>query len=170
MSTELPKQEYLALPLDFCYFDRTRYDKLKKVLPTEILSFRKLEGGFLRVHFTTREESASEARRPRGPAGESNKMSKSDSGGEKERTHLLWIRLLEFNGKKYVQYRCDCKYFDYRQLRVAKRLFDRQELEGEQVVVVPPQAFDQHRAIFNLDKHAFVALTELLQIQIPVTV
>ena len=144
------KKEYLALPIDHCFFDRTRYDKLYSELPTEILSFRKFDKGLLRVHFTTKEHT---------------KGKESES-----REHLLWIQLLELDGKKYVKYCCDCKYFDYRQLRVAKRLFGLQEIENSLVAVVDPKSFAENKKLFNIDKHAFIALKELLKIAIQISI
>jgi len=171
MTLETNKREYLALPLAFCYFDRTRYDRLKKELPTEIISFRKYDHGLLRVHFSTREvgERATAGKVSMPSSRKTPAREEPRTEGE-ERFHLLWIQLVELEGTSYVKYRCDCKYFEFRQLRVARRLFDRREVAGELLVVVQPQAFEHTKGLFNLDKHAFLALHELLNVQIPVTV
>ncbi len=144
------KKEYLALPIDHCFFDRTRYDKLYSELPTDILSFRKFDNGLLRVHFTTKEQT---------------KGKESES-----REHLLWIHIIEIEEKKYVKYCCDCKYFDYRQLRVAKRLFGLQEIENDLVAVVDSKSFAENKKLFNIDKHAFIALKELFKIAIQISI
>lgn len=144
------KKEYLALPIDYCFFDRARYDRLYSELPTEILSFRRFDKGLLRVHFTTKEQI---------------KGKESES-----REHLLWIQLIEIEGKKHVKYCCDCKYFDYRQLRVAKRLFGLQEIDTDLVAVVDPKIFADNKKLFNIDKHAFIALKELFKLAIPISI
>ncbi len=147
--SDVNKREYIALPLDICYFDRERYDMMRSELPTEIVSFRKYENGLMRIHFSTKEKTKE---------------------GVNERQHLLWIQIIELKNHKYVKYRCDCKYFDYRQLRIAKRLFGLQELDNDLVVVVDPKAFTQQKKLFNIDKHAFIALQEMFNIQIQISI
>lgn len=144
------KKEYLALPVDYCFFDRTRYDKLNSELPTDIVSFRKFDNGLLRVHFTTKQQA-------KGKENES-------------RQHLLWIQIIESGGKKYAKYCCDCKYFEFRQLRQAKRLFGLQEIDNDLVAVVDPNSFAENKKLFNIDKHAFIALKELFHIPVPLVV
>ncbi|HUU79642.1 MAG TPA: hypothetical protein VMX55_14955 [candidate division Zixibacteria bacterium] len=144
------KREYIALPLDLCYFDRARYDKLYADLPTEIVSYRKYENGLMRILFSTKEEL---------------------KGKEiSERQHLLWIQLLEIKGKQYVKYCCDCKYFEFRQLRIAKRLFDFQEIENDLVVIIDSKSYSNNKNLFNIDKHAFLALKERFKIQIQISI
>ena len=149
LKSDLNKREYIALPLDYCYFDRTRYEKLHQELPTEIVSFRKFDTGVIRVLFETKT---------------------LDKDKVDIRIHLLWIQLIAINKKEYVKYCCDCKYFDYRQLRPAKRLFELQLLNNDLLIIVDPKTFSVNRELFNLDKHAFLALKELFKIQIPISI
>jgi hypothetical protein len=144
------KREYLALPLDLCYFDRGRYDKMQDELPTDIVSYRKYPNGMLRARFVTKEQE---------------KGSKPV-----ERNHLLWIQLIEIDDLKYVKYRCDCKYFDYRQFRPAKRTFGTREIDDDIVIVVDPDAFVQQKKLFNIDKHAFLALEELFDHHVQISI
>ena len=148
--SDVNKREFIALPIDYCYFDRKRYDKLHSDLPTEIISYRKYENGLMRVHFSTK--STEKGKEP------------------EERQHLLWIQLIEIDKAQYVKYRCDCKYFEYRQLRVAKRLFDLQEINNDLCAVVDPKSFDEQKRLFNIDKHAFLALHELFNIHIQISI
>ena len=148
--SEINKREYIALPLELCYFDRARYDKLNTGLPTEIISFRKYENGLMRILFTTKEISKSKE--------------------TIERQHLLWIQLIEIKGKEYVKYCCDCKYFEYRQLRPAKRLFDFQEINNDLVFVIESKSYNDNQKLFNIDKHAFIALKERFKKQIQISI
>ena len=149
--SDVNKREYLALPLDYCYFDRARFDKLRSDLPTDIVSYRKFDNGLHRILFSTKEIT-------------------KDKVEEDERQHLLWIQIIEIKGTKYVKYRCDCKYFDYRQIRPAKREFQLQEIDNDLIAVVEPKAFSTHKKLFNLDKHAFIALQEMFNIQIQISI
>ncbi|MHA1211281.1 MAG: hypothetical protein ACTSSH_02360 [Candidatus Heimdallarchaeota archaeon] len=150
--SDVKKREYIALPVDLCYFDRARFDKIRSDMPTEIISYRKYDNGLLRIHFSTKT------------------IGKGSDAESEERQHLLWIQLLEIKGKQYVKYRCDCKYFDYRQLRIAKRLFGLEKIDNDLVAVVDPKAFFQHKKLFNIDKHAFIALQERFNIQIQISI
>ncbi|MFW9923835.1 MAG: hypothetical protein ACFFDW_11170 [Candidatus Thorarchaeota archaeon] len=148
--SDVNKREFIALPIDYCYFDRIRYDKLQSELPTEIISYRKYENGPMRILFATKE---------------------IEKGKEIiERNHLLWIQLMEIDGKKFVKYCCDCKYFDYRQIRPAKRLVDLVELDSDLVAILNSKDFTKNKAIFNIDKHAFLALKELFKIAIQISI
>ena len=148
--SDVNKREFIVLPIDYCYFDRNRYDKLQSDLPTEIISYRKYDNGLMRVHFSTK--SIEKGKEP------------------EERQHLLWIQILVLNKKQHVKYRCDCKYFEFRQLRVAKRWFDFQEINNDLCLVVDPKSFDEQKKLFNIDKHAFLALHELFNIQIQISI
>ncbi|MCK5047460.1 MAG: hypothetical protein KAS22_12820, partial [Candidatus Heimdallarchaeota archaeon] len=68
--SDLNKREFIALPLDLCFFDRKRFDKLRTDTPLEIISYRKYDKGLIRTHF----------------------LSKTLEKGEEtdEREHLLW--------------------------------------------------------------------------------
>jgi len=144
------KREYLALPLELCYFDRGRYDKMQNELPTNIVSYRKYPNGMIRVRFVTKEQE--EGSKP------------------VERGHLLWIQLINIDGEKFVKYRCDCKYFDYRQLRPAKRAYGTREINDDLVIVVDPDSFVQQKMLFNIDKHAFLALGELFDHHVQISI
>lgn len=148
--SDLNKREYIALPLDFCFFDRKRFDKLRTDSPLEIVSYRKYDTGLIRTHF----------------------VSKTIEQGKEtdEREHLLWIHLLDIDGKKHVMYRCDCKYFEYRQLRPAKRLFELQEIDNFLCAVVPSKSFAEQKKLFNIDKHAFLALQELFNHHVQISI
>jgi hypothetical protein len=148
--SELNKREYIALPLDLCYFDRKRYDKLRTDTPLEIISYRKYDSGLVRSHFVTKTIE---------------KGKETD-----EREHLLWIKLLDIDGKHHVMYRCDCKYFEYRQLRPAKRLFDLEDIDGFLCAVIPSKSYADLEKLFNIDKHAFLALQELFDHHIQISI
>ena len=147
---DLNKREFIALPLDHCYLDRKRYDKLNADLPTEIVSFRKYDNGLTRVLFSTKEILKGKE--------------------EEERNHLLWIQLIDIKNKQYVKYRCDCKYFEYRQLRPAKSFLESKELANDLVYILEPKLFAVNKKLFNIDKHAFIALTELFKINIQISI
>ena len=148
--SDLNKREYIVLPLDLCFFDRNRFDKLQNDTPLEIISYRKYDKGLIRTHF----------------------VSKTIEKGEEteEREHLLWIKLLEIKGKKHVMYCCDCKYFEYRQLRPAKRLLELEEINGLLCAVVPAKSFEDLKKLFNIDKHAFLALQELFDYHVQISI
>ena len=148
--SEVKKKEYIALPLELCYFDRERYDKLNSDLPTEIISFRKYENGLMRILFSTKEITKSKE--------------------TTERQHLLWIQIIDIKGKEYVKYCCDCKYFEYRQLRPAKRLFDLQEINNDLVAIIDSKSYNDNQKLFNIDKHAFIALKERFKKQIQISI
>jgi hypothetical protein len=145
------KREYLALPLDLVYINRARYDKMEKDLQTKIVSYRKYPNGLFRVMFVTTEH---------------------EKGEVEERQHLLWIQIIQIDGRKYVKYRCDCKYFEYRQLRSAKRMFDIQEIDNDLVVVVDihSREFQEYEKLFNIDKHAFLALKEMFDFNVEISI
>ena len=148
--SDVNKREYIALQLDLCYFDRGRFDRLDDELPTDVVSYRKYDNGQLRVLFSTKEQTK--------------------SGDFEERNHLLWIQLIEIDDVRYVKYRCDCKYFDYRLLRPAKRKFGLKELDGDLCVIVDPKSFVENKKLFNIDKHAFLALKELFNIHVQISI
>ena len=148
--SDVNKREYIALQLDLCYFDRGRFDRLDDELPTDVVSYRKYDNGQLRVLFSTKEQTK--------------------SGDFEERNHLLWIQLIEIDDVRYVKYRCDCKYFDYRLLRPAKRKFGLQKLSGDLCVIVDPKSFVENKKLFNIDKHAFLALKELFNIHVQISI
>jgi hypothetical protein len=148
--SDVNKREYIALQLDHCYFDRGRFDRLDDELPTDIVSYRKYDNGQLRALFSTKE--------------------KTKSGDFEERNHLLWIHLIEIDGEQYVKYRCDCKYFDYRLLRPAKRKFGLKELNGDLCAIVDSKSFAENKKLFNIDKHAFLALKELFNIHVQISI
>jgi len=147
--SDVNKREYLTIPLDLCYFDRERYDKLQTDLPTEILSYRKYDKAFYRILFLTK--------------------ATTKSGKETERQHLLWIGLMDIAGKQYVKYRCDCQYFEYKQLRPAKKTFGVKEVQNELLVIVDPKKYEENEKLFNIDKHAFIALQEMFNIHIQIS-
>ncbi len=148
--SDLNKREFIALPLDLCFFDRKRFDKLRTDTPLEIISYRKYDNGLIRTHF----------------------LSKTLEKGEEtdEREHLLWIKTIDIDGKKHVMYRCDCKYFDYRQLRPAKRVFELQEISNSLCVVIPSKSYTELKKLFNIDKHAFLALQELFNHHVQISI
>ncbi len=148
--SDLNKREFIALPLDLCFFDRKRFDKLRTDTPLEIISYRKYDNGLIRTHF----------------------LSKTLEKGEEtdEREHLLWIQIIDIAGKKHVMYRCDCKYFEYRQLRPAKRMFDLQEISNSLCVVIPSKSYTELKKLFNIDKHAFLALQELFNHHVQISI
>jgi len=148
--SDLNKREFIALPLDLCFFDRKRFDKLRTDTPLEIISYRKYDNGLIRTHF----------------------LSKTLEKGEEtdEREHLLWIQIIDVDGKKHVMYRCDCKYFEYRQLRPAKRMFDLQEISNSLCVVIPSKSYTELKKLFNIDKHAFFALQELFNHHVQISI
>ena len=148
--SDLNKREYIALPLDLCYFDRKRFDKLRTDTPLEIVSYRKYDSGLIRTLFVTKTIE---------------KGKETD-----EREHLLWIQLIDIDGKKHVMYRCDCKYFEYRQLRPAKRMFDFQEISNSLCVVIPSKSYTELKKLFNIDKHAFLALQELFNHHVQISI
>ena len=148
--SDVNKREFIALQLDLCYFDRVRFDRLDEELPTDVVSYRKYENGQLRVLFSTKEATK--------------------SGEFEERNHLLWIQLIEIDGIQFVKYRCDCKYFEYRQLRPVKRLFDLEEIDGFLCAVVPSKSFVDQKKLFNIDKHAFLALQELFNFHVQLSI
>ena len=148
--SDVNKREYIALQLDLCYFDRGRFDRLDDELPTDVVSYRKYDNGQLRVLFSTKEQTK--------------------SGDFEERNHLLWIQLIEIDDVRYVKYRCDCKYFDYRLLRPAKRNFGLKELGGDLCVIVDSKSFVENKKLFNIDKHAFLALKELFNIHVQISI
>jgi hypothetical protein len=118
-------------------------------LPMKIISYRKFETGMLRVIFVTKDLEEEEI---------------------EERQHLLWIQLIEIEGRTYVKHRCDCKYFDYRLFRPARRLFGEQNIDGDIVVVVDPMTFVQQKKLFNIDKHAYLALKELFKYNVQIDI
>jgi hypothetical protein len=138
MTEAVKTREYLALPIELCYFDRKRFDELEATHPTKILSYRRFDNGMLRVLFSTVAEKE-----------------------EESREHLLWIQIVEIDGEEYVKYRCDCKYFEYRQFRPAKRAFKMQKIEGDSTIVVPSATYQAFKKLFKLDKHCFIALQKL---------
>ena len=148
--SDLNKREFIALPLDLCFFDRKRFDKLRTDTPIEIISYRKYDNGLIRALF----------------------LSKTLEKGKEtdEREHLLWIQTIDIDGKKHVMYRCDCKYFEYRQLRPAKRMFDLQEISNSLCVVIPSKSFTELKKLFNIDKHAFLALQELFNHHVQISI
>ncbi len=148
--SDLNKREFIALPLDLCFFDRKRFDKLRTDTPLEIISYRKYDNGLIRTHF----------------------LSKTLEKGEEtdEREHLLWIQIIDIDGKKHVMYRCDCKYFEYRQLRPAKRMFDLQEISNSLCVVIPSKSYTELKKLFNIDKHAFLALQEMFNHHVQISI
>lgn len=148
--SDLKKREFIALPLDLCFFDRKRFDKLRTDSPLEIISYRKYDNGLIRIHF----------------------LSKTLEKGKEtdEREHLLWIQIIDIDGKKHVMYRCDCKYFEYRQLRPAKRMFDFQEISNSLCVVIPSKSYTELKKLFNIDKHAFLALQELFNHHVQISI
>ncbi len=148
--SDLNKREFIALPLDLCFFDRKRFDKLRADSPLEIISYRKYDNGLIRIHF----------------------LSKTLEQGKEtdEREHLLWIQIIDIDGKKHVMYRCDCKYFEYRQLRPAKRMFDLQEISNSLCVVIPSKSYTELKKLFNIDKHAFLALQELFNHHVQISI
>ena len=148
--SDLNKREFIALPLDLCFFDRKRFDKLRTDTPLEIISYRKYDNGLIRAHF----------------------LSKTLEKGEEtdEREHLLWIQIIDIDGKKHVMYCCDCKYFEYRQLRPAKRMFDFQEISNSLCVVIPSKSYTELKKLFNIDKHAFLALQELFNHHVQISI
>ena len=148
--SDVNKREYIALQLDLCYFDRARFDRLDEELPTDIVSYRKYDNGQLRVLFSTKEQTK--------------------SGDFEERNHLLWIHLIEIDEVQYVKYRCDCKYFEYRLLRPAKRNFVLREFGGDLCALVKSETFVENKKLFNIDKHAFLALKELFNIHVQISI
>jgi len=148
--SDVNKREYIVVQLDHCYFDRTRFDRLDDELPTDVISYRKYDNGQLRVLFSTKEPTK--------------------SGEFEERNHLLWIQLFELKGVQYVKYRCDCKYFDYRLLRPAKRKFGLKEIDGDLCAIVDSKSFVENKKLFNIDKHAFLALKELFNIHVQISI
>lgn len=148
--SDVNKREYLALQLDLCYFDRARFDRLDEELPTDIVSYRKYDNGLLRVLFSTKDPTK--------------------DGKFEERSHLLWIQLIEIEGVQYIKFRCDCKYFDYRLLRPAKRKFGLKEVNDDLCAIVDPKSFVENKKLFNIDKHAFLALKELFNIHIQISI
>lgn len=148
--SDLKKREFIALPLDLCFFDRKRFDKLRTDSPLEIISYRKYDNGLIRILF----------------------LSKTLEKGKEtdEREHLLWIQIIDIDGKKHVMYRCDCKYFEYRQLRPAKRMFDLQEISNSLCVVIPSKSYTELKKLFNIDKHAFLALQELFNHHVQISI
>lgn len=148
--SDLNKREFIALPLDLCFFDRKRFDKFRTDSPLEIISYRKFDNGLIRTHF----------------------LSKTLEKGKEtdEREHLLWIQIIDIDGKKHVIYCCDCKYFEYRQLRPAKRLFDLQEINNLLCVIIPSKSFTELKKLYNIDKHAFLALQELFNHHVQISI
>ena len=148
--SDLNKREFIALPLDLCFFDRKRFDKLRTDTPLEIISYRKYDNGLIRIHF----------------------LSKTLEKGKEtdEREHLLWIQIIDIDGKKHVMYCCDCKYFEYRQLRPAKRMFDLQEISNSLCVVIPSKSYIELKKLFNIDKHAFLALQEMFNHHVQISI
>ena len=148
--SDLNKREFIALPLDLCFFDRKRFDKLRTDTPLEIISYRKYDNGLIRIHF----------------------LSKTLEKGKEtdEREHLLWIQIIDIDGKKHVMYCCDCKYFEYRQLRPAKRMFDLQEISNSLCVVIPSKSYTELKKLFNIDKHAFLALQEMFNHHVQISI
>ncbi|MCK5045893.1 MAG: hypothetical protein KAS22_04890, partial [Candidatus Heimdallarchaeota archaeon] len=65
---------------------------------------------------------------------------------------------------------CDCKYFDYRQLRPAKRVFELQEISNSLCVVIPSKSYTELKKLFNIDKHAFLALQELFNHHVQISI
>ncbi|NHJ86215.1 MAG: hypothetical protein FK734_12190 [Asgard group archaeon] len=147
--SDVNRREYLVLPIDYCYFDRERFDKLKDETDIDIVSYRKYENGVIRAHFITKEHT---------------------KDGIEERQHLLWIQLVSIENKQHVKYCCDCKYFEYRQIRPAKRLVELKELKGDLCAIIPQKAFAQQKQLFNIDKHAFLALKEFFNINIQISI
>jgi hypothetical protein len=137
--------------LDLCYFDRKRFDKLRTDLPTEIVSYRKYKNDLYRAHFSTKELT-------------------KDKNVEEERSHLLWIQLVNLESGRHVKYCCDCKYFDYRQRRPAKRMFGITEIAEDNCIVLHPKSFNLQKQLFNIDKHAFLALKELFGVHVQIVV
>ncbi|MBD3193115.1 MAG: hypothetical protein GF308_20945 [Candidatus Heimdallarchaeota archaeon] len=147
--SNLKKREYLLLPLDLCFFDRGRYDKMHSERLPKIISYRKFPNELFRVHFAT----------------------KNIKGEDKQETHhLLWIQVVEIQETSYVKFSCDCKYFKYRQIRPAKGLFGVQKIDNDLCVVVKPESFAQNERLFNIDKHAFLALQRLFNIQVQISI
>jgi len=148
--SDLNKREFIALPLDLCFFDRKRFDKLRTDTPLEIISYRKYDNGLIRTHFLTKT------------------LEKGIETDERE--HLLWIQIIDIDGKKHVMYCCDCKYFEYRQLRPAKRMFDLEEISNSLCVVIPSKSYTELKKLFNIDKHAFLALRELFNHHVQISI
>ncbi|NPE08098.1 MAG: hypothetical protein GNW80_07445 [Asgard group archaeon] len=148
--SDLNKREFIALPLDLCFFDRKRFDKLRTDTPLEIISYRKYDNGLIRTNFITKT------------------LEKGKETDERE--HLLWIQIIDIDGKKHVMYRCDCKYFEYRQLRPAKRMFDLEEISNSLCVVIPSKSYTELEKLFNIDKHAFLALEELFNHHVQISI
>lgn len=148
--SDVNKREYIVLQLDHCFFDRARFDRLDDELPTDVVSYRKYDNGLLRVLFSTKEPTK--------------------SGELEERNHLLWIQLIEIEGEQFVKYRCDCKYFEYRLLRPAKRKFVLREMSSDLCLVVDSKSFVENKKLYNIDKHAFLALKELFNIHVQISI
>jgi hypothetical protein len=121
-------------------------------LPTKIVSYRKYPNGLFRVMFVTKEQEK--------------------NAELEERSHLIWIQIIKIGNRKYVKYCCDCKYFEYRQMRPAKRMFDIQEIDNDLVVVVDihSREFQEYEKLFNIDKHAFLALKEMFDYNVEISV
>ncbi|MFX1466599.1 MAG: hypothetical protein ACFFA5_09020 [Promethearchaeota archaeon] len=74
--------------------------------------------------------------------------------------YLVWVAKEEYKGTLYLRYACECTHFKISILPQARNKFATIKINGDYTILVD----EWH----NLDKHAFVAASKLLDIKIPI--
>jgi len=74
--------------------------------------------------------------------------------------YLVWVAKEHYKGTLYLRYACECSHFKITILPAARNEFNTIKINGDYAILVD----EWH----NLDKHAYVAASKLLDIKIPV--
>ncbi|WP_287587230.1 hypothetical protein [Candidatus Borrarchaeum sp.] len=74
--------------------------------------------------------------------------------------YLVWVAKEQYKGTLYLRYACECSHFKMTILPAARNKFATIKINGDYAILVD----EWH----NLDKHAYVAASKLLDIKIPV--
>lgn len=74
--------------------------------------------------------------------------------------YLVWVAKEQYKGTLYLRYACECTHFKISILPQARNKFATIKINGDYAILID----EWH----NLDKHAYVAASKLLDIKIPV--
>jgi hypothetical protein len=74
--------------------------------------------------------------------------------------YLVWVAKEEYKGTLYLRYACECTHFKISILPPARNKFATIKINGDYAILVDEWT--------NLDKHAYVAASKLLDVKIPV--
>ncbi|MCK5587588.1 MAG: hypothetical protein KAI34_02535 [Candidatus Lokiarchaeota archaeon] len=74
--------------------------------------------------------------------------------------YIVYVSKEEYKGTLYLRYACDCTHFKIKIIPQARNKWSSVKINGDYAILID----DWH----NLDKHAYVAASKLLDIKIPV--